>query len=108
MSGLVDVKATWKVQARPAAARKERFHCVPVFDKLYLRDGVKQVQPPGFIRNKSDTDHWFLCISQLLCPPQADGYNFTAVNRPRPGFTCHDRASATLTFFFLILFLPCC
>lgn len=61
---------------------------VLVFDKLYLCDDVKQIQPPGFIRNKSNTDHWFLCICQLLCPPQANGYSFTAVNRPQPGFTC--------------------
>lgn len=32
-------------------------------------------------------DRWFLCISQLLCTRQANGYSFTAVNRQWPGFT---------------------
>lgn len=33
---------------------------VPVYDKLYLCGYVKQIQAPGLIRNKSNTDHWFL------------------------------------------------
>lgn len=32
-------------------------------------------------------DRWFLCISQLSCTRQANGYSFTVVNCQRPGFT---------------------
>lgn len=41
-----------------------------------------------FIRNLSTMDHWFLCITQLLCTPGDNGHSFTPVNRQWPGFTC--------------------
>lgn len=90
MSRLVDVKGNMESGSETRCCEEGAISQpsdVPVFDKLYLRDDVKQIQPPGFIRNKNDMDHWFRCVSQLLCPPQANGYSFMAVNRRLFGFT---------------------
>lgn len=52
----------------------------------------------SFVRNTSNTGHWFLFISHPLCTSVANGYSFMVVNCQWPGFTFYKLSAALMCF----------
>lgn len=76
--------------ARPVPVRKEqspRTPGVPVFDRLYLCDDVKQIQLLALLGTGAAWIVGFF-VSVSFSPPRANGCGFTAVNHQWPDLVC--------------------